>query len=129
MVRLEPKEKALARNISITQEEEYEIAEQIIFDFKEMGIKEFEYLRTLSNIVLDKKRECKIIDPEGYLTSQKFIREECEIEAIDLLAGDDPYFAHKYRSLVSNKNYVDDNLYENELYNDDEISYNSKALK
>ena len=51
------------------------------------------------------------------------------MEAIDLLAGDDPYFAHKYRSLVSNKNYVDDNLYENELYNDDEISYNSKALK
>ena len=105
------------------------MVEEIILDFKEMDIEEFEYLKKLTDIVLDKKRECKIINPDGYLYSQVFEKNGCEMEAIDLLAGDDPYFAHKYRSLVSNKNYVDDNLYENELYNDDEISYNSKALK
>lgn len=123
------KEKALAKNIAFNQEENYEMVEEIILDFKEMDIEKFEYLKKLTDIVLDKKRECKIINPDGYLYSQVFEKNGCEMEAIDLLAGDDSYFAHKYRSLVSNKNYVDDNLYENELYNDDEILYNSKALK
>lgn len=123
------KEKALAKNIAYNQEENYEIAEEIILDFKKMTIEEFDYLKKLTNIVLDKKRECKMINTDEYLDTQVFERNGCEMEAIDLLAGDDPLFAHKYRSLVSNKNYVDDNLYDNELYNDDVISYNLKALK
>ena len=123
------KEKALAKNIAYNQEENCEIAEEIILDFKKMTIEEFDYLKKLTNIVLDKKRECKMINPDEYLDTQVFERNGCEMEAIDLLAGDDPLFAHKYRSLVNNKNYVDDNLYENELYNDDVISYNLKALK
>lgn len=127
---LSEKEKALAKNIAYNQKEDYEMVEVIILDFKRMTIEESDYLKKLTNIVLDKKASCEM---EKKKMEWHEIR-HCEIEAIDLLAGDNPFFAHKYKNLVSNKDFVlyenesydddvDDTSYENESYDDDEISY------
>ncbi len=76
--------------------------ERILKDFKSRGIEELEFLSILTEMVLQKKKECVPTKKGKNNLKEIFLYDSCEQEAIEYLLNSDYYFEQKYRILSDN---------------------------